>query len=193
MMSFRIRVTNCGIEPIHVAALRCKIEIDASRRAYTAQDQERLKELFGESSRWADTMDTLLWTSASLIVPAFSETTSCDLLVPCSFDFNVAATKYFYGLEAGSVPLRFEFSGQVVFENSSGTLESAPLAGAQSSFSLPLSSWTEMMDLFYPDSVWLRLPRETFDRINQYKIDQGIPTWEDVFERIVPVVQEVVN
>ena len=193
MMSFRICVDNRGIEPIHVAALQCKIEVDASRRAYTPQDRDRLKELFGESSRWADTMDTLLWTSATLIVPSFSEKTICDLLVPCSFDFNVAATKYFYGLEAGSVPLRFDFSGQVVFQNASGALESAPLNGAQSSFALPLNSWTDMMDLFYPDSVWLRLPRETFNRINQYKIDQGIPTWEDVFERIVPAVQEVVN
>jgi Family of unknown function (DUF6084) len=193
MMSFRVRVTNHGVEPVSVAALRCRIDIEAPRRDYTAQDRERLKELFGESSQWAETLQTLLWTSTTLIVPAFSDQVACELLAPCSFDFNVAATKYFYGLQEGTAPLRFEFSGQVVFQNQSGQLESVSLEQEQARYELPVTAWSEMMDNFYPASVWLRLPRETFERLHQYKIDAGIPTWEDVFERILPAVQEVVN
>ncbi len=40
----------------------------------------------------------MLWTHASAVVPAFAGTTEVDLPVPCTFDFNVATTKYFAGL-----------------------------------------------------------------------------------------------
>ncbi len=193
MINFRIRVMNGGLEPVRVAAVVCRIEIDTPRRSPTAEDRERLHDLFGESSRWAESGDTLLWTSATMVVPAFSETTACDLLAPCSFDFNVAATKYFYGLQQGAAPLRFHFSGQVVFENSHGGLESAALAQEQASYLLPLSAWSDLMDHFYPSSVWLRLPRETFERLYRYKTDRAIPTWEDVFDDILPASQELVN
>jgi hypothetical protein len=192
MMNFRIRVTNRGIEPVCVAALRCRIEIDASGRRYTTQDRERLKELFGETSPWGESSETLLWTSAAIIVPAFAESVLCEVAAPCSFDFNVTATKYFYGLQEGAAPLRFLFSGRVVYESQTGGLDSAPIAHEQARYALPVHAWSEMMEHFYPASVWLRLPRETFERLYQYKIDSGIPTWEDVFERILPS-QEVVN
>lgn len=192
MISFRVRVTNQGVEPVCVAALRCRIEIDAATRAYTAQDRERLKELFGETSLWGATPETLLWTSAAVIVPSFAESVVCEVAAPCSFDFNVAATKYFYGLQEGAAPLCFHFSGRVVYESQAGGLESAALAPQQARYALPVHAWSEMMDHFYPASVWLRLPRETFERLYQYKIDGGIPTWEDVFERILPS-PEIVN
>ena len=46
-----------------------------------------------------------------------------DLPVPCSFDFNVAATKYFYGLEGGEVPLAFLFSGTVFYRDADDFLQ----------------------------------------------------------------------
>jgi Family of unknown function (DUF6084) len=193
MMNFRVRVSNLGIEPVRVAALCCKIEIDAPRRAYNAEDHERLKDLFGESSVWANSVDPLLWTSTTMIVPEFSESVLCELAAPCSFDFNVAATKYFYGLQEGAAPLRFQFGGQVFFENAAGVLESAAIAKESACYALPIAAWSDMMEQFYPASVWLRLPRETFERLYQYKMDSAIPTWEDVFERILPASQEVVN
>jgi len=192
MINFRVRVLNAGPEPVRAAAVVCRIEIDAPRRP-TAEDRERLKDLFGESSRWADSGSALLWTSATMVVPAFSETAACDLLAPCSFDFNVAATKYFYGLQERAAPLRFHFSGQVVFENSAGGLESAAFAQEQACYPLPLSAWSELMDDYYPSSMWLRLPREIFERLYQYKTDRAIPTWEDVFDDILPTPQELVN
>ena len=177
---------NGGLEPVRAAAVVCRIEIDAPSRDPTVADRERLKDLFGESSRWAESGDALLWTSAAMVIPAFSRMTACDLLAPCSFDFNVAATKYFYGLQQGAAPLCFHFSGQVMFENSSGGLDSATLAPEQARYLLPLSAWRELMDHFYPSSVWLRLPRETFERLYRYKTDRAIATWEDVFDHSFP-------
>ena len=58
-------------------------------------------ELFGEPERWSSTLRNLLWTHASVTVPSFEESCLVDVPVPCTYDFNVAAAKYFYGLEDG--------------------------------------------------------------------------------------------
>ena len=55
----------------------------------------------------------MLWTHASAVVPSFTGSTAVELQVPCSFDFNVAATKYFHGLADGDIPLCLMFSGTV--------------------------------------------------------------------------------
>ncbi len=43
-----------------------------------------------------------------------------------------------------------------------------------------------MMDEHYPNSAWLRLQRDAFERLYRYKVRHGIPTWEQVVERVVP-------
>ena len=40
----------------------------------------------------------MLWTHASVVVPRFTGSVLADIPVPCTFDFNVAATKYFHGV-----------------------------------------------------------------------------------------------
>jgi hypothetical protein len=50
-------------------------------------------------------MRSTLWTHSSVLVAPFEGSCLVDLPVPCSFDFNVAATKYFAGLQDGDVPL----------------------------------------------------------------------------------------
>ena len=93
--------------------MRCQIQLEVTRRRYTAEDQEKLRDLFGEPDRWGQTLRNLLWTHVNVNVPPFQETTVVDLPVPCTFDFNVAATKYFHGLGDGEVPLCLMFSGTV--------------------------------------------------------------------------------
>jgi hypothetical protein len=51
-------------------------------------------------------------THASVSIPAVNGERS-HLPAPCSCDFNIAATKYFHGLEQGDVPLNFLFSGSI--------------------------------------------------------------------------------
>src|SRR3984893_10571664 len=99
LLAFKL-LLNCADpeQPTHTVALRCQIQIEVTRRKYTPEDQERLLDLFGEPSRWGQTLRSLLWTHANLVVPSFKGTPLIDLPVPCTFDFNVAATKYFDGL-----------------------------------------------------------------------------------------------
>jgi hypothetical protein len=52
--------------------------------------------------------------------------------------------------------------------------------------------WREMMDSYYPNTVWLNLRRDAFERLYQYKTKHGIPTWEQALERVLPVEEAVI-
>jgi Family of unknown function (DUF6084) len=194
-MAFKLKVTNARAnESIHTVALRCQIQIEASRRRYSSEEQARLMDLFGEPDRWSQTLRTMLWTHANLVIPSFSgATTSIDMPVPCTFDFNVAATKYFEGLTDGDIPLQFQFSGTVFYALADGTLQVAPISWEQEAkFKLPQQEWRTMMDTYYPNSAWLSLRRDVFDRLYKYKMENGIPTWEQALEEMLPVDEPVV-
>lgn len=132
LMAFKLRVTN---EPqdelIHTIALKAQIQLEVTRRQYSAEEQVGLRDLFGEPDRWGKTLRNMLWTHASVIVPRFNGNTLIDLHVPCGFDFNVAATKYFHGLASGDLPLCFQFSGTVFYRGASGALQVAPISLGQ--------------------------------------------------------------
>jgi len=186
-LAFALRVRNADpTEAIHTVVLRCQIQLEVTRRRYTGADQERLRDLFGESERWGQTLRSMLWTHASAVIPPFTESASVQLHVPCTFDFNVAATKYFAGLEDGEIPICLMFSGTVFYENKLGAVQVAPISwDKETRFRFPLKIWTEMMDLYYPGSAWLCLRRDVFAQLQDYKVRNGIPTWEEAIEKVL--------
>ena len=191
-IALKLRVSNASGEAIHSVALRCQVQIDVTRRRYTPEEQERLLDLFGEPDRWSQTLRSLLWTHVSVVVPPFEQSTLVDLVVPCTFDFNVGATKYFHGLKDGEIPLCVMFSGTVFYARPDGGLQVAPISwDKESRFKLPLNTWRTMMDSYYPNSAWLCLQRDAFERLYQYKVQHGIPTWEQALERLLPVDEVV--
>lgn len=187
LLVFKLKITNANAqEPIHSIALRCQIQIEVTRRQYSPQDQERLLDLFGEPERWGQTLRNMLWTHANVVVTPFTGSTVVDLQVPCTFDFNVAAAKYFHGLEDGEVPLNLMFSGTVFYANDEGNLQVTQIPwDRESHFRLPVRAWREMMDIYYPNSAWLCLRRDVFDSLYQYKVRRGIPTWEQALEKLL--------
>jgi uncharacterized protein (DUF697 family) len=195
LLAFKLRVTNAVPgESIHTVALRCQIQIEVARRGYSSREQVRLLELFGEPARWGNTLRNMLWNHASAVVPSFSGSTTVDLQVPCTFDFNVAATKYFDGLEGGEIPLCLMFSGTVFYAAGDGPLQVAPISWEkEASFRLPVKTWKEMMDLYYPNSAWLCLRRDVFERLYRYKMRRGIPTWEAALESVLAAAEEAVS
>jgi len=192
-LTFKLRLTaRTAEERIQTVALRCQIQIEVARRHYAEKDQEALLDLFGEPDRWGQTLRNLLWTHASVVVPSFVGSTVTDLPVPCTFDFNVAATKYFYGLSDGEIPLMFLFSGTVFYSTADGPLRVAPISWEkEAKFKLPVKVWREMMDAYYPNSAWLCLRRDVFERLYRYKVRLGIPTWEQALEAALPVEEAV--
>jgi len=194
-LDFQLRVVNDKPgETIHSVVLRCQVQIAATRRHYGPHDQERLLDLFGEPERWSQTLRNLLWTHTSVIIPPFSDVTTVAMPVPCTFDFNIAATKYFYALEAGDVPLLLLFSGTVFYAAESGALQVAQISWErEASFRLPVRVWQQMMDTYYPNSAWLPLRKDLFERLYQFKRRNGLPTWEQALERLLPAVEEEVT
>lgn len=187
LLHFKLAVRNDDPEElIQTVVLRCQINIEPVRRRYSAEEKTRLRDLFGRAERWGTTLKSLLWTHADTVVRPFRGSTEVDLPVTCSFDFNVAATKYFAGLEDGEIPLLFLFSGTCFYQNETGALQIGQISwNRESAFRLPVGVWREMMDAYYPNSNWLRLGRETFERLLAYKTRHGIPTWEQTLDRLL--------
>ncbi|HWZ57880.1 MAG TPA: DUF6084 family protein [Gemmatimonadaceae bacterium] len=184
LLGFGLHVMNTpATERIHTVVLRSQVQLDVTRRPYSRIEQSKLCDLFGEPDRWSTTLRSMLWTHVSTIVPAFTGETTVEVTVPCTFDFNVAATKYFYGLDDGHVPLTFLFSGSIFYEDPSSALQVSPIPwDREATFRLPVRVWRQLIDQYYPNVAWLALRRDVFDRLYQYKQEHGITTWEQTVE-----------
>src|SRR5271154_2145097 len=191
-ISLKLRVTNAQPEEnIHTIALRAQIQIEATRRRYSDEEKAKLLDLFGEPDRWSRTLRAMLWTHASVVIPAFTGGTIADLQIPCTFDFNVAATKYFHGVADGEIPLNLLFSGTVFYALPDGTLQVTPIPwNKEARFRLPVQVWRTMMDEYYPNCAWLAIHRDVFDRLYEFKVRNGIPSWEEALDRLLTSVVE---
>jgi hypothetical protein len=78
------------------------------------------------------------------------------------------------------------FSGTVFQEVVGGGVQVAQVPwDREAAFRLPVRVWKEMMDRYYPNSAWLCLRQDVFDRLFRYKNRQGLPTWEQVMESLL--------
>ena len=199
--------TVLGCEPLHHAAapslrfslaidargaavrsvmLEVQIRIAATQRGYDAAEQAQLGDLFGEAHRWADTLRSLLWTRSTLVVPPFEGATVVDLVVPCTYDFDVSAAKYLAGLRDGEIPLELLFSGTVFYAGASGALQINRISwNAEASHRLPVRVWRETMDHYFPSSAWVRVDREAFERLVAFRARRALTSWEAVVEALL--------
>jgi len=182
-LDLRLRIT--ATEPVHALALRSQIMIEPKRRHYGPDEERRLTELFGETPRWGETLRPFLWTNVSTVITAFTGTTEVDLPVACTYDFEVAAAKYMHALDDGEIPIVAMFSG-TVFARSSAGLNASPVSWSEeASYRLPVALWRDMMDLYFPNSGWLRLRRETLDALHRYKTGRALLSWDETFEQLL--------
>jgi Family of unknown function (DUF6084) len=188
LLLFKLRLTNTTPgTPVQNVMLQCQIRIEPTHRHYAPSEQEPLSELFGTPNRWGTTLHSLLWTYANVLVPPFETGCTFNFPVPCSYDFNIAATKYFYGLEDGEVPLALLFSGTIFYRDGDGRLQIVQIAhDKEASYRLPVRVWQSMMDHYYPASAWLRLNRDAFDEFYRYKRQNGFASWEDALRSLLP-------
>jgi hypothetical protein len=186
-LRFRLRVESVGGEPIRSVLLDAQVQIAARRRPYDTAAEDRLFELFGPPSAWGTTLRTLLWTRTTLVVPPFTGSTEVDLPVACTYDLEVAASRYFAALGDGDVPLEFLFSGSVFYGGEDGRLQTARLSWeSEADFRMPVRVWKETMEHHFRGQAWLRLDKTSFDRLCTYKSREGLATWEDVLARLLP-------
>lgn len=180
-----------GDTSIQSLSLNVLVRIVATRREYDSTEQERLFELFGAPRDWGRSLRTLTWSRASFVVPSFEGVERTDLCVPCSYDFDVAATKYLHALGDGSIPLEFLFSGSVFYRGPGGALRTVRLSWEKECrYDLPVRAWRETMDTYFPNSAWLRVRNDVFDRLRAFRSAQGLPTWEATLEALLPEADE---
>jgi hypothetical protein len=194
-LAFKMRVSQVRepdepLASIHSVILRCQLRLEPARRRYTPPEQQALNELFGEPHRWGQTVRSMLWTNAAISVPPFSDQIFLDLPVICTWDFNVAATKYFDALDDGEVPLSFLFSGTIFYAAADESLQVAQISWEkEANFRLPVQAWRRMMEYYYPNIAWLGLRRDVFDRLQQFKSRSALATTEQVIELLLDQAQ----
>lgn len=194
-LNFKLRISNASEEiRIHNVNLKSQIMLSVTKRRYSAAEKARLLDLFGTPERWGETLRAFLWTHVTTVVPRFSGSSVVDLPVPCSYDFEVVSTKYFNALEEGEIPLAFLFSGTIFYEGPAGNIQIAQISWSkEATYRLPVALWKESIEVSFPNSAWILLPKDVFDQLYQYKIARGLPTWEAAFTRLLQASGEEVQ
>ncbi|MEK6439525.1 DUF6084 family protein [Pseudonocardia sp. T1-2H] len=186
----KLRIEETSGEPVHALVLRAQVRIDAHRRPYGPAEEQGLLDLFGPRNRWADTLKPFLWMHATAVVPGFSGSTDVDLVLPCTYDFDVAGAKYLHALRNGSVPLELLFSGTVFARGETGFSVTQIPWDREARHEMPVAVWRELMDLYFPGSGWVRLDRDTLDALSRYKSTRGLTTWEAALGQLLAEAEE---
>lgn len=180
-----MRATAEGDEPVHAVALRCQVRIDATRRRYGDGEAAGLGDLFGDRSRWGRTMRQLQLAFVSHVLPGFTGERDFELELPVSYDVEVAAHKYLAALDDGEVPLVLLFSG-TVFSGAPGSISVAPVPWhSEAALRMPVRVWQQTMEAHFPGQAWLRLDRETWRRLADYRTRHQLVGWDDAVERLL--------
>jgi hypothetical protein len=187
LLQFKIEIINKTLaEKIQSIMLHAQIQIQSAQRAYSPSEKEKLRELFGRPEDWGQTLRNKLLAHANCVVPGFADRTEAGLIVPCTFDLNVATTKYFYALADGEVPLLFLFSGTIFYSDPDGRLQIQQIPWEkEAAWRMPVSAWRDMMDRHYPNAAFIWLDRGVFDRLYEFKRQHGSATWEQAMERLL--------
>lgn len=175
---FKLRIAETSGDPIHTMMLRVQIQIDAQLRRYDDGERARLVELFGGPERWGATLRPFNWTHAATMLQGFRGSTETELSVPCTYDFDVAAAKYFHSLRGGNVPLSFLFSGTVISRGATGYAVTNIPWHKECTFPLPVATWRQTVDMYWPGGGWIRVRTDTLDALQSYKTASGFNDWD---------------
>jgi uncharacterized protein DUF6084 len=181
----RMRARDASGLRVHALALRCQVRIEPVRRPYNDGEETKVVDLFGTRGRWGATMQPLQLAFLSQVLPGFTGECTFDLALPVSYDVDVAAHKYLAALEDGDVPLLLLFSGQV-FTGSAGAIAVQPVPWhKETTARLPVAVWREAVDAHFPGQAWLRVDRETFDRLSVYRGRLGLTSFDAALDRLL--------
>lgn len=184
-ITFRLRIENVSEARVQAIALRCQVRIEPRGRRYTMDEQQRLYELFGDVSQWDRTLRSVTWTHTTLVVPSFERHIEVDLQVACTYDLEVASAKYLHAIRGGDVPLLFLFSGTVFGAGQPGlSIEPVPW-DLDASYRMPAQVWQSAMDQFFPGGGWIRLHRETIDRLQAFRGRHAVVTWDEAIDLLL--------
>ena len=192
-MLFSAQVTEPNGADVQSIALTAQVMIDPALRGYEPETRERLAELFGPPANWAPSTSGLAWARVAAAVPSFRDRAVFGLEVPCTYDLEVAAAKYFYSVTDGTIPLTFHFNGNVFYWSGSAGDPSAerrlsvvPVSWTNSAqYRMPVSAWRAMMAEHYPGGGWIRLADDTLEALNRRRAARGLPSFDACIEELL--------
>lgn len=185
-LRFMLRLESAGGAQVASVVLNAQVRIAVRARQYDAATRERLAELLGVPGPDGGAIRSLYWAQATTVVPTFAGATTAALDLTCTYDFEVAVAKYFHALEDGEVPLEFLFSGSVFYPAPGGGLRVGRIPwDRDASYRLPVAVWRALMEHHFPRSAWLRLRRETFDRLDGYRTRRVLTGWDEAIEELL--------
>jgi Family of unknown function (DUF6084) len=180
-MRFEAAVTEPEGVAVQSIALTAQVMIDPARRGYDPETRERLAELFGPPSSWAPSTSGLAWARVAAAVPGFTGSATFAMEVPCTYDLEVAAAKYFYAVQDGLVPLSFHFNGNVFYRGDEPThpLMVVPVTWSSTAqYSMPIATWRAMIAEHYPGGGWIRVGDETLAALNDRRGARGLSSFD---------------
>jgi hypothetical protein len=174
---FAASVTDLSGAAIQSIALNVQVMIDPAKRGYDDETRSRLAELFGPPASWAPATSGLVWAHVAVTVSRFTDATTFAIELPCTYDLEVAAAKYFYAIPDGLVPLSFHFRGNVFYTGPGGGLAVVPVAWSNTAqFRMPIATWKAMIAAHYPGGGWIRVDHHTLAALHDRRAARGLPS-----------------
>jgi hypothetical protein len=186
----RVRVEETTGERVHALALRAQVRIQPQRRRYDDTEEQALLDLFGDRSRFAQTLKPFLWLHTSTVAQGFTGSTEITLPLPCTYDFEVSGTTYLHALRDGEVPLLFLFSGTVFTRGTTGFSVAQVPWDQEASYRLPVAVWRDLMAEVFPGSEWVRMSRETVEALAHLRHVRGLTSWDAVVSTLLAEVPD---
>lgn len=184
-LTFHLRVIETTGVQVHCLALKTMLRIEPVKRRYSDAEGERVGDLFGERSRWGDTMKPMMFANIAQLVPGFVGAADFNLTVPLTYDFEVATAKYLHGLDGGEVPFVLLFSGTLFVKGATDfTVEQVPWH-KETTYRLPVPVWRQAMDAHFPGGGWLRLSRDRIDALQRFRSRLTITTWDETIDALL--------
>jgi hypothetical protein len=176
----RVRVEETTGEQVHALALRAQVRIQPQRRRYDDTEEQALLDLFGDRTRFAQTLKPFAWLHTSTVAQGFTGSTEITLPLPCTYDFEVSGTKYLHALRDGEVPLLFLFSGTVFTRGTTGFSVAQVPWDQEAAYRLPVTVWRDLMEEVFPGTEWVRMDRRTVDALAHHRHVRGLTSWDAV-------------
>ena len=183
---FHLHVTEPEGREVYTIALSSQINLEPARRSYDDATRERLVELFGAPERWGATTHAFQWARIESLVPSFTGSTAFTVEVPCTYDLEVASTRFFHSLPDGGVPLTFHFNGTVLYCGEADRLQVVLVPWSCSSrWSMPVAVWQRTLAAHYPGGGWIRLHEDTLAQLSRHKAGQGLHSFDDTVRALL--------
>jgi hypothetical protein len=181
----RLRIEETTGDRVHALALRAQVRIEPQRRRYDDTEEQALLDLFGDRSRFAQTLKPFPWLHTSSVAQGFTGSTEIALVLPCTYDFEVSGTRYLHALRDGEIPLLFLFSGTVFCRGTSGFSVTQVPWDLEARFRMPVAVWRDLMEAHFPGSEWVRMRRDTVEALANFRHVRGLTSWDDAVDTLL--------